>query len=150
MAWREITEDDVYATLSDAEATALRAADLRPGQEEPMAVVLRQVTGYARDAIRSHADNRLAPDAALVPEACVPACVDMAVVRMGLRLSRSLKITEERKDAARAAERYFRSIAKGEMAVEQYGAEPDETEPVPAPRVTGRDRNFTRETQDGI
>lgn len=121
--WRAITEDDVYGQLNDPEATTLRAALLRPGQEDPLQVHIRHATGYVRDAIRSHDGNRLHPDATFLPEGCIPIACDLIVYRIARRLGRVLKVTEEMKDAKDDAEDYFDKVARGARDIESYGTD---------------------------
>lgn len=121
--WRAITEDDVYGQMNDPEATALRAALLRPGQEDPLPVNIRHVTGYVRDAIRSNDGNALHPDATFLPDGVIPFACDLIVYRLAKRLGRALKLTDEVKEAKDDAEKYFDKVAKGDREIESYGTD---------------------------
>lgn len=150
MSWRALTEDDVYDALDDARATVLRAALLRPGQEDPLPVAIRKAVAYARDSIRSNVDNVLDPEPTHVPEGCIDSVTDLVIYRLGRRLSRALKITDEDKEAWKQALAYFKEVAKGSMAVEQFNAGADAPAKTAAPRIVSRGRSFTRDTQEGI
>lgn len=150
MSWRAITETDVLAVLNGTESTALRGALLASGQTDPLPDLIDQVTNHVRDSIRSCRDNVLDPTDGTVPEACIPAAVDMIVYRLSQRLGRALPVTDDRREAMKSAEKYFERVASCKMAVEQFGADPDTTARTVGPRITGRTRNFTRTTQDGI
>lgn len=121
MSWRAITEDDIYSALNATEATALRAAIQRPGQEDPLDVIIQQVTGYCRDAIRSHSGNSLHATTTYLPEGVIPQAVDLIIYRLGLRLSRVLPIDESRRSLKADAESYFDKIARGARDVESPG-----------------------------
>lgn len=151
MSWRTITEDDVYAALNSAEASALRAAVLRSGQEDPMEVCIRQVTRHVRDAIRSHPSNSLDVDATKIPAGLVPQSVDLVIYRLGLRLDRVLPITEARTEMRREAERYLDKIAKGEREVESPTGDGTEVENAGAmEQLTPTRRRADREGLSGL
>jgi hypothetical protein len=150
MSWRAITTDDVLDAVDNVSSTAFRTALLAVGQDDPAVPVIEQVTGYVRDAIRSNKDNTLDPDGTTMPEGCIWKAVDIIIYRLARRLGRVLKPTEDMKESMLLAEKYFEQVARGTMAVEQFGQEPDVTAPEPGPRINSRGRNFTRTTQDGI
>jgi len=148
MSWRTITEDDIYSALSDTEATALRAACTRPGQEDPLPVVREQVAAYVRGSIRSNRDNTLSPTEGEIPEGVIGPAVDLIVERLSLRLSRTLPMTDERSAAAKHAREFLRDIASGKWTPEQYGDTPGETTP-PA-HVATIDPSRRRQDRHGL
>jgi hypothetical protein len=150
MSWRAITEDDIYSAINAAEATALRAALQRPGQEDPLDTLIQQVTGYARDAIRSCSRNRLHPTATYLPEGVIPQAVDIILYRIGLRLSRALPIDESRREAKRSAESYFDKVASCSRQVESYGDDESGTPQTIEVSSSTPDRQWSRSQQSGL
>lgn len=161
--WRTITDDDVYASANDAEVRALRTALLhsQPGdgdeappipQADPLSTIIAQVTAHVRDAIRSCPDNRLSPQSDEVPSSLIPIVIDIILYRLGQRLSRTLTITDDRRDAWQSAQRHLRDIATCRFAVEHYDAPADTLAPPPSrgPSITAPHRTQTRADQDGI
>jgi hypothetical protein len=149
MSWRAITNDDVYSAHTRAEASAVSAELLVDGQEDPLATVIAQVTLEVREAIRSCQDNRLHSEPTCVPEGAIRHAVAIIRHRLLTRFDAGA-IGEARLMEYREATRYLDNVAACKRAVEDPSGGEEAPAPVTLPRVTARERQFTRESQEGI
>ncbi len=149
MSWRAITDDDVFSALNSAEEAAVRQELLVEGQEDPLATVIAQVTLEVREAIRSCAGNRLHSEPTCVPDGAIRHAVAIIRHRLLTRFDAGA-IGEARLMEYREAHRYLEAVAACKRAVESPDEGEDAIAPVTMPRVTARERQFTRESQDGI
>jgi hypothetical protein len=148
MAWIEITEDDVKTRLAGAELSALTGAALAGGQTSPLADVIAQVTREVRGYVAGCAANTLG-DGATIPDELLGAA--LALVREGLasRLPR-FPLDETRREQARAARAQLRDAADCRLKVAGPETATAERIASPTPRITARERRFTRGNGEGI
>lgn len=150
MAWRAITDDDLFSGMNVNEITAVRTKALNDGQSDPIPEVVDQVTKDIREAIRSCKDNRLAPTATHIPAAAILHAVPIIRHRLGTRFAGLIKSGDDRLEEYRRANKYLDMVASCARAVERWGA--DESSPAPqvGPYISARSRRFRRHDQDGI
>jgi len=148
MAWRAATEDDLLASISNAELEAYRAAVTKPGQTDPVTRKLADVTNMVRGYIAANADNVLGLDGTL-PDKLIGPAMDYLAVDVIKRIPRR-EVSQERSDARKAAIRLFRDVADDKFAIDEPDEPSDEQHGAPSPSFEGRDRVFKRTDQDGI
>jgi hypothetical protein len=80
MSWSAITEAALLTRISGAELTALRAAALADGQDDPVSPSISQITAEVRGYVAACAKNLPLPtDATLIPDRLMTAACDMTV-----------------------------------------------------------------------
>ncbi len=131
--WRELTERDIRDALSDREVESYARAAAGP-EWDPEAAA--RICGKTADTVRGYiatSPRRVAmgPGRTLPPSLIGPAA-DHAAVTLLRRIPKEIR--KERLDARAEALDLFKSVAKGEVAVEDWSAA-DEA-PVPARRVS--------------
>lgn len=148
--WRELTENDVLAALSEPESTAYQSAAIGAGQDV-LAEITAQVVQECRAHIADCARNSLAAGATL-PERVMYHAVALIRYRMLTRLD--MEASEDRRREQRDAVEFFRRVSECKVAIEPGDgtASPDGNDSMASPRpgITARDRNFSRSQQDGI
>ena len=118
--WREIDDEDIVATLSRLEVEAFQqSADFAA---EPVRRLFQRTAAMVRDACRSNGNVRLSPQPYAIPEGCISKAADYLAVDILKRFD--LNVSEPRAKARETAERYFESIAKGDITPESYMADP--------------------------
>lgn len=150
MSWITLTEDDVLAGLSGAEAAAHRTVLLSPGQSDPLVAILASVTQEVRSRVKACDSNKLDEDGATIPDECRHHAAALARYRLLSRFP--LEIAESRREEMRSAEKFLNNVAACKVSIVQPTTPTDDvsTASVPLPCWSGRTRQFTRETSDGI
>ena len=121
--WRKISQDDVIASMSVAEIDQFKNS--ANWDSDPVEILIRRTTAFVRDQMRTNGNVRLSPDESLLPAGVIGHAVDLIVFDICKRLGGS--VTEERKLAKEAADKYFERISRRWITVESYGA--NEIEP---------------------
>lgn len=138
--------------MAGPEDQAYRERLLSDGQGDPLPEIIEQVTLEIRNAIRSNRDNQLHSDATFLPAGAIYHAV--AIVRFRLlsrfAVSEADQPGDARKTEYREAITWLDLVRKGTERVEPPYGEADAQAPSPSPRLSGRPRRFTRNTQDGI
>lgn len=116
MAWRTPTEDDLVATLSQAEVDSFRRST---GGLDPVGALLRRTSALFRGAIRTGGRARLSPVDTEIPESVVSKAMDYAAFDVLKRQNR--EIIKDRRDARRDAEEFMRRLERGDFEPESYG-----------------------------
>lgn len=115
--WRKITQDDVIASLSVAELDQYKNS--ANWDSDPVEILIGRTTAFVRDQMRTNGNIRLSPDETLLPSGVIGAATDLIVFDICKRLGGT--ITEERKIAKEAADKYFERIARRWIMVENFG-----------------------------
>ena len=116
MAWRTPTEDDLVATLSQAEVDGYRRS---AGGSDPVGLLLRRTSALFRGAIRTGGRARLSPIETEIPESAISKAMDYAAYDVLKRQSR--EVVEDRRRARGEAEEFMRRLEKGDFEPESYG-----------------------------
>jgi hypothetical protein len=152
MSWRSPTESDLLEAISADELQGLREASLGEGQDDPIASHLAVVADEVRGYIAANRENTLGPDGTLPPR-LIRACIDIAVLRIGGRVTGILFDPEGvRKKAAENALTLLRDVAAGRFAIERpdEAADSSQQNTMIGPAIAKPCRRFTDRTQDGI
>ena len=119
--WKEITESDLAAVLSQAEIDAFRQDGSTGDGSDPVEHLLAMTAAHVRTYLVSNSAVKIphsAPRAAL-PAALVAPAVEIAAYKILKRLP--VPVGEDRKKAAEEAEAFLDKIARGVIV-----PEPDE------------------------
>jgi hypothetical protein len=154
MLWLSLTIADLPAAKASALVDAMGTAALGTGQVNPLPEILANVVARIRTEIAAGGRTVLDVDATKIPPSLKSLALRM-VLREGqsrLNAAGALPLSDDEREEWRQDVRYLERIAKGEISVELSDT-PQSTSPVqaatPSPRITPRDRQFTRATQDG-
>jgi len=121
MAWRTPTEDDLVATLSQAEVDSYRRS---AGGSDPVGLLLRRTAALFRGAIRTGGRARLSPVETEIPESAISKAMDYAAYDVLKRQNR--EVVEDRRRARGEAEEFMKRLEKGDFEPESYGEANDE------------------------
>lgn len=113
--WRELTESDLAASISQKEMDVFRQSAGADGSD-PIADLLARTAEMARGFCRANRSVRVAPDPGLVPASLIAACCDYAAYDMLKRLP--VPVGEDRRRAREQALELFRAVARGEVTPE--------------------------------
>lgn len=152
MSWIEITEDDVWSSMTSAEVNAVRTKLLTAGQSDPLLKIIEQVTLECRTAVKSCSDNVLSEVISEIPAGMVYHGVAIiryrALSRFGLVIEHG---GDSRLEEYRAARSYLKDVAKCVVKVDRAGAAENEAAPKGmSPKIKARGRRFSRGQQEGI
>ena len=111
MAWRVPTEDDVIATISVAELQAYRNS--ANWEADPVDILCKRAAAMVRDALRTNGNVEMSPNEYEIPEGCISAAMDYACFDIVKRNGGTA--SDERKEARKKAEEFFREIAEGKF-----------------------------------
>ena len=114
--WRKVTEDDLAATLAQAEVDAYRRSGPQDGSD-PVARLIASTADYVRGLVACNGAVRMGP-AGTIPNGLVIPAMDYAMGKVLVRISRPLN--DDRREALRKAQELFEKIAKGEITPESY------------------------------
>ena len=114
--WRELTEEDLIATLSRKEVEAYRSEF----EIDAVAVLLADTAAWARGYIRSNGSVRMDPNERSLPSSCVSPAMDYAVIKILKRIN--VEPIEIRKQARADAISFFEKIAEGRINPESFDA----------------------------
>lgn len=150
MSWIAITVD----TLNEAKVAALvdacSTSALGSGQADRAAGLIQGVVNEVRNAVATCKTNRVDSDTTKIPESQRDLCVDLIIARLKNAIEQPL--TEDERLNVAERRRQLRDIAACDLVVDQPDTpiEPEVESAGNSPSFGTRDREFTRETQDGI
>ena len=147
MAWRVPTEDDIIATISMAELQAYKQS--ANWQEDPVDILCHRAAAMVRDALRTNGNVALSPNEYEIPEGCISAAMDYVCFDVVKRNGGAA--SDERREARRAAEKFFDRIARGEYTPIGWTArETDSTGGAGATIVKASRKRVTPESVEGL
>lgn len=114
MNWRELTEADLLASLNAVEREGYTNATVSKG-DDPASSILVNITYEARGFIAGNADNGDMPEGTLIPNEVVAHA--LAIARHRLLAWADVKVSEDRVREFESAERFLKSVAKGEVRI---------------------------------
>ena len=115
MAWRELTEADLAATLSQREVDAYRQSSPASG-EDPVAGLLARTAEMALGYCRANRALRVPATGRAVPGSLVSACCDWAAYDVLKR--QPVPVGEDRRRARDQALELFKAVAAGTVTPE--------------------------------
>ena len=119
--WREVSDADLKAALSEQEARAFSRTD---GFDDAAARdCVANAVAHARGFIRSGRRCRMAPDARLLPEMLVAPTMDFACFNLLKRFNRP--VNESRTKAYERACALFEKVGTGLLVPEDWGEAAD-------------------------
>ena len=118
--WRQLTEDDLVATLSRKEVDAYR----NDFEIDPVPTLLAETTAWVRGYIRTNGNVRMDPNESTLPESVVSPAMDYVAIKILKRLN--IEPKEIRKQARTDAISYFEQIAAGKVNPESFGELPQD------------------------
>ncbi len=150
MAWIPLTADDVLRSLTSAERSSVRTVATAEGQADPLLEVLEDVVREVRGYVAAYSGNTLG-DGATIPDELKNAALSRARFEALTRLpvGRSL-LTEDRVKSNEQAIALLRDVAVGRFRIVVPVTPTTEEIASAKPRVTPRERTFTRAHQDGL
>lgn len=131
--WREITEADLAASISQREIDTYRRDGASQDGSDPVERLLASTVALVRGYCAMNGAVRLGP-AATIPASLVIPAMDYAMAKLLNRIA--VALNEDRRSALRRAEDIFDAIAKGAVTPESYSEDdsPDEaSRPASAP-----------------
>lgn len=149
MAWREITKEDLTATLNEKEVERF-GSDFSL-DDAPLTQQLKNITATVRGYIRSGRKCRMSPNEAEVPEFLISPAMDYAAFNILKRLR--LPVNESRSRAYDRAANLFEKVASGDIVPEDYDENVSDVEPaaqLARPAFTKRSRRLGRHLEEGI
>lgn len=154
-AWITLTLANLDTAKAAALVDALQTAALAAGQSDPLPEIIVNVTNRIRMEIAAGGRTILDEDTTRLPPSLKSLALRM-VLREGqsrLNAAGALPLSEDERLEWRSDERLLERIARGEITVEASD-NPESTPAVqaatPGPRITEKDRVFTREDAEGI
>jgi hypothetical protein len=147
--WVALTENDIATGLTGPEFNAAKTAALKPGQPDPIAEVIVEITREVRARVAACNANTLGP-AGTIPDECKRHAIAIAVFCLGKRLPRAVLLDEDRRHANNQAVAFLRDVAECKVALEQPETPSDEVvTSSPPPRWKGRRRRYRYGQEDG-
>ena len=134
--WRKPTEDDIVATLSQAEVEAYKTS--ANWASDPVALLCDRIAAYVRGYLATNGNIRMSPNEHEIPEATISPAMDYLAVDILKRLD--ITVSEDRRNARRDAIAYFDKIASGRVTVESYGQGDDAQTGGPAVEIVTSSR----------
>ena len=114
--WRQVTKDDVVATLSLKETEGYqRSAEF--GQD-PLPILIERTVARVRLALRSNGRVRMSPDASLLPVSLISPACDYLAFDVLKRID--VEVGKDRQRAREQAIELFDRIEKGEVTPEGW------------------------------
>lgn len=118
MSWITLTATDIRDRLGAPEYQAVGEAALAEGQADPWPALIDDATEHVRGQIGSNPKNTLGA-AGTIPAACKRHLISLIIWDALNRFGLSTLLGETRKLDYEKADAYFRSVARGDIAVEQ-------------------------------
>lgn len=143
MAWRQITLNDLFATLSEDEV--LSFGENANADDTVLRTAINNAVGVARGYCRAGRKCRLAPQEDYLCDMLIAPTMDYAAFNLLKRYN--ISVNESRRLAYDRAVELFNRIASGEITPED--AFNTVSEPV-KPAFIQRDRQLGRERESGI
>jgi len=144
--WRVVTEDDMLGVLSAPEVRSYKSAAVGTGQN-PLSDAIAAVVPLCRGYIADNPQNTLAEGVTLPERVILSAC---HMIRVELLTRLNLEVSEDRRSAKKDAIRFFEQVAAGKVIVEQPEGTETDAMTTSKPKITAREKKFSRDQQDGI
>jgi hypothetical protein len=154
MPWVSLTLADLNTAKAAALVDALRTAALAEGQADPVPEIIECVVTRIRAEIAGGGRTVLDADTTTVPKSLKSLALRMVLREGQSRLNAlgALPLSDDEIKEWDQDIRYLERIAKGDITVEASD-NPEPTPTVqattPSPRISPRERHFTRRDQDG-
>lgn len=118
--WLPLAVSDLSAVFTEAELAEVTRAEFTGYVED----TLGDITVLVREAVATNKANRLPADGDSIPRSLRPAALDIAALRLLKRFG--LSVTDERKEAARAAEERLQAVrTAAQPIVDESGQLPE-------------------------
>ena len=135
--WRAVDENDLAATISQAEVDAFRRSASLDGSD-PVARLLQRTVALVRGYVATNGKvARMGPPGTL-PESLVSPAMDYAAADVLKRVN--VPLNEDRRKARERAEELFRDVAAGKYTPESDGADESAATDGPAVEVVATSR----------
>jgi phage gp36-like protein len=144
--WITITQDDVLASINNAELTAALTVQLAPAQPSPLLKLIPDVTEFVRGYCRVR--NTLGLAGTLPQELKNPA-IDIIIYRVAKRVRKSAVAKEAKPDADDAMET-LKAVASGNFAISAPTVATDTISGGSSPAVETPHRRFGYDEERGI
>jgi hypothetical protein len=147
MAWIAIAETDLVTRISGDELEGFRAAALAAGQVDPVAPAIEQVTDMIRGYVAACATNVLGDDGK-IPDKLLGPALDLIVLEV-MKRAAGVVIDPEgaRAKSAGNAIRLLERVADCKFAIDDPTTGKTSN---PTPSFSGRTRQFTPTTEEGL
>lgn len=147
MAWITLTEADALTVVNAKMLDAARTKALAAGQADPLVDTLLQVVDQVRGAVGGCKANVLGA-AGTIPQKLKGAALDIFAVRITNRLD--IDPSESKLLLFKSAESTLRAVAACAFDIEEPVTPTEETSGgAYTPAVSGRERQWGRDAQDG-
>ena len=137
----------MLTVLSGPELSSYRSAALASGQADPVAPTIAQVIALVRGHVAGCRANTLGAGSTL-PEKLKAPALDVIAYRIPSRVN--MKAGSARQGLHDQALRLFELVSQGRFDIEEPASPSAESSGANTPRITGRPRRYTRETEEGI
>jgi phage gp36-like protein len=144
--WITLTQDDVLASINNAELAAALNTALASGQDNPLDTLLPDVTAEVRGYVRRR--NTLGPTGTL-PQELKNAAIDIIIYRAANRLRKPAIAGDKKADNDQAL-RKLEGVAEGSIAVSAPDNPATEVTSAPAPHFEKARREFGWDEERGI
>jgi phage gp36-like protein len=144
--WITITQNDILASINNAELTAALNTAIAAGQENPLDTLIPDVTAEVRGYVRRRNTLGLA---GTLPQELKNAAVDIIIYRAACRL-RKKAIAEDKKADSDQALLKVAGVADGTVAVSAPDSPTTEVTSAPAPQFDHEPRRFGWNQERGI
>jgi len=129
--WREMTEDDLTGAMTRLDIETFKKSGNWQG--DPVKILLEREAAQIRAYIRTNGKVEMSPNPLEVPESCIAPALDIVAYRLALRMNKDPG--EGRKEAKKAADKFFESISRRWVTPEAYGKDEAETTAGPCAQV---------------
>lgn len=124
MAWRELTIEDVAASLNQDEIDAYRQLPDFATRADPIGDLLKEVASYVRGFCRASGVVKVDPENEFtVPLSLIKPSIDIVVYKILARMP--MEVLESRKEAWKNAEDLLLKVASKQFVPESFGVEDD-------------------------
>jgi phage gp36-like protein len=145
--WITIAQDDVLASINNAELTAALNAALASGQDNPLDTLIPDVTAEVRGYVRRR--NTLG-QSGMLPQELKNAAIDIIIYRTANRLRKKAIAGEKKADNDQALLK-LQGVADGSVAVSAPDNPTTEVTSAPGPQFEKpRSEGFGYEEERGI
>lgn len=134
MSWITLTETDVITKLSGPEIAAMKTAALQSGQANPLPPIIEQIVTELRGYLGA-CENNVLGLAGTIPDELEGAAISRIRFELATRLPVKSLLTDDRREANRAALTLLRDVAACKFAVVQ--PEDGDEGPQPHPELGG-------------
>jgi len=116
MSWSPLTSNDVLACLASSQVDALRQRAMNPGQDDPLPVIIADVTARVRAEVRGNRRNRVERDETLLPPELKLSAVYLVLESLQARLP-NLALSPDQVRLMADAHVLLARVARGEVPI---------------------------------